>query len=167
MVKDLDTDTCMMAHTKIVATQGRLHTNSIGKGTNFVMMLVSVSTHKTLSVRDLHVDRHLEFLFFCCPHFGAKCERLVRNFKKIKFAIFKNQRLILPVITSTKRLVEQTMNPRTSTPLGGDPKDAEPMTLKHFLLGRSVAAEALVPVLLRFVDCRMIYKVAHACSKMI
>lgn len=41
------------------------------------------------------------------------------------------------------------------------------MTPNHFLLGRAVLAEPLVPDAARYVDCRKLYKVAQAYNDMI
>ena len=101
------------------------------------------------------------------PHFSGVWERLVRSCKNSMFAIFGNRRLTLPVLTTTNCLVEQTMNARPLTPVSDDPEDLEALTLNHFLLGRPVVAEPFMPDSVRYVDCRKMYKVAHAYNQMI
>ena len=101
------------------------------------------------------------------PHFGGIWERLVRSFKKAMDAILGNRRLTLPVLTTTMCLVEQTLNSRPITAVSDDPDDLEALTPNHFLLGRVVLAEPLVPDAARYVDCRKLYKVAQAYNDMI
>ena len=83
------------------------------------------------------------------------------------FAILGNRRLTLPVLTTTMCLVEQTLNARPLTSVSDDPEDLEALTPNHFLLGRPVLAEPLMPDSVRYVDCRKMYKVAQAYNQMI
>ena len=83
------------------------------------------------------------------------------------FAIFGNRRLTLPVLTTTICSVEQTLNARPLRPVSDDPEDLEALTPNHFLLGRPVLAEPLMPDAVRYVDCRKMYKVAQAYNHMI
>ena len=64
-------------------------------------------------------------------------------------------------------LVEQTLNARPLTPVSDDPEEIEAFTPNHFLLGRPVIAEPLMPDAVRYVDCRKMYKVSQAYNQMI
>ena len=91
----------------------------------------------------------------------------MRSCKKAMFAILENRRVTLPVLTTTMCLVEQTLNARPLTPVSDDPENLEALTPNHFLLGRPVLAEPLMPDAVRYVDCRKMYKVAQAYNQMI
>ena len=83
------------------------------------------------------------------------------------FAILGNRRLMLPALTTTMCLVEQTLNARPLTPLSDDLEDLEALTPNDFLLGRPVVAKPLMPDSDRYTDCRKMYKVDQACNQMI
>ena len=51
--------------------------------------------------------------------------------------------------------------------MSDDPEDLEALIPNQFLLGRPVVAESLMPNVVRYVDCRKMYKVAQAYNQMI
>ena len=101
------------------------------------------------------------------PRFGGIWERLVRSCKKAMFAIPGNRQLMLPVLATTKCLVEQTLSAGPVTPVSDDPEDLEALTPNDYLLGRPVVAELLMPDSVRYVHCRKMYKVAQAYNQII
>ena len=82
-------------------------------------------------------------------------------------AILGSRRLTLPVLTTAMCLVEETLNKRPITAVSNDPEDLEALTPNHFLLGRAVVPEPLMPDASRYIDCRRMYKVAQAYNAMI
>ena len=75
--------------------------------------------------------------------------------------------LTLPVLTTTKCLVEQTLNARPFTQVSDDPSDFEALTPNHFSLGPRVSAQPLPPNASMYVDCRKMYKVSQNYDEMI
>ena len=173
VVNGVDTDACMMAITRFMARRGKPQTIISDNGTNFVGAAREFRECLNEWDRDalckrLAISRVIwKFNPPGAPHFGGIWERLVRSCKKAMFAILGNRRLTLPVLTSTMCLVEQTLNARPLTPVSDDPEDLEALTPNHFLLGRPVLAEPLMPDSVRYVDCRKMYKVAQAYNQMI
>ena len=100
-------------------------------------------------------------------HVGGISERLVRRCKEAMFAILGSQRLALPVLKTTRCLVEQTSIARPLTPVSDDPEDLEALTPSHFLLGRAVVAKPLMPDSARYINCRKMYHVAQAYNQTI
>ena len=93
------------------------------------------------------------------PEFGGIWERMVRSCKKV-FAFLGNRRLMLPVLTTTMCFVKQALNTRPLAPLIDDPEFIEALKPSHFLLGRPVVAEPLMPDWTRYIDCQKMYIVA-------
>ena len=83
------------------------------------------------------------------------------------FAFLGNRRLTLPMLTTTMCLVDQVLNARPLTPVSDGPEDLEALTPNHFLLGRPVVAEPLMPDSTRYIDCRNFYKVTQAYNQML
>ena len=160
VVNDLATDACMMAVTRFKARRGRPHTVISDNGTNFVAADREFTVCFNEWDRDAMSERLARGQIIWkfnppgAPHFGGIWERLVRSCKKAMFAIQGNRRLTLPVLTTIIFLVEQALNARPLTPVSGDPEDLEASTPNHFLLGRPVLAEPLMPDAVTYVDCR-------------
>ena len=173
VVNGLDTDACMKTVTKFMARRGRPHTIISDNGTNFVGAAREFKECFNQWDGDVMCEPLARGQIIWkfnppgTPHFVGIWERLVRSCKKTMFAILGNRRLTLPVLTTAMCMVEQTLNARPVTPVGDDPEDLEALTPNHFLLGRPVVAEPLIPDAVRYVDCRKIYKVAQAYNQMI
>ena len=173
LVNGLDTDSCKMAVTRFMARRSKPHTIISDNGTNSVGAAREfkdcVSQWDRDAICELRARSQIIWKFNPpgAPHFGGIWERLVRSCKKAMFAILGNRRLKFPVLTTTMCLVEQTLNTRPLTPVSDDPKDLEALTFNHFLLGRPVIAEPLMPVAVRYVDCRKMCKMAQAYNQMI
>ena len=71
------------------------------------------------------------------------------------------------MLTTTKCLVEQTLNARPLTPASDDPEDLEALMPNHFQLRRPVLAEPLMSDAVSYVDCRKMSKVAQVYHQMI
>ena len=100
-------------------------------------------------------------------HFRRIQEKFVRSCKKSMFEILRSRQLKLPVLTTTMCFGEPTLNARPLTSENDDTEDLETLTCNHFLLGRPVVAEPLMPDSVRYIDCRKMYKVAQSYNQMI
>ena len=140
--------------------RGRPHTIIIDNGTNFLGADREFKEGFNQGDRDVMCEQLArgQIIWKFNPpgaaHFGGICERLVRSCKKTMLAILGNQRLALPVLTTTMCLAEQTLKARPLTLVSDDPEDLEALTSNHFLLGRPVVAEPLMPEAARYLDCR-------------
>ena len=167
LVNGLDTDSCMMVVTRFMARRGKPHTIISDNGTNFVGAAQEFKECISQWDRDAMCERLArgQIIWKFNPpgglHFGGIWERLVLSCKKAMFVILANQRLAFPVLATTMCLVEQTLKARPLTPVSDDPEHLEALTPNHFLLGRPVLAEHLMPDAVRYVDCRKMYKVAQ------
>ena len=172
VVNGLDTNACMMVITRFIARRGEPHTIISDKGTNFVGAAQEFTECFNEWDRDAISERLANGFFWKinppgAPLFGRFWERLVRSCKKTMLAIFGCRRLTLPVLTTTKCLVEQTLNARPLMPVTDDLDDLEAHTLSHFQLGPPVVIEPLMLDSARYIDCRRMYKVSQAYNQMV
>ena len=178
VVNCLDTVSCRsldstLSVTRFIARRSKPHTIISDNGTNFVGAAREFEECFSQWDRDAMCKRLARGRIIWnfdppgAPHFDGIWERLVRSCKKAMFAILAHRRLTLPVLTTTMCWVEQTLNAKPLTPESDDPDDLEALTPNHFLLGRPVLAEPLMPEAVRYVDCRKIYKVAQANNQMV
>ncbi|KFD54671.1 hypothetical protein M513_04371 [Trichuris suis] len=79
----------------------------------------------------------MEFLPPAAPHFGGAWERLVRSAKVALRKILNGRAVTDEVLFTVVVEVESLMNSRPLTHVSLDPRDPEPLTPNHFLLGRA------------------------------
>ena len=162
-----------MAVTRFIARRGRTHTVISDNGTNFVGAAQKFTECFNEWDRDAMCERLARGKIIWkfnppgAPHFGGIWERRVYSCKKANFAIIGNRRQRLPLLTTAKFLVEQTLNTNPLTPVSDNPEYLEALTPIHYLLGRPVLAEPLMPDAVRYVDCRKMYKVVQAYNQMV
>ena len=77
-------------------------------------------------------------------------------------AILDNRSLTDEVLSTTMRLVEQTLNARPLTAVSDDPEDMTALTPNQFLLGRENASAPFMPSIERYHDLRESFKQAQA-----
>ena len=77
------------------------------------------------------------------------------------FPILGSRRLTLPVFTTTSCLAKQMSNARPWMPVSDDLEGLEALTPNHFLLGRPVVEEPLMPDSAKYIECRKMYEVAE------
>ena len=146
VINGLDTDASLMTITRFMARRGKPHSIISDNGTNFVGAAREFKECFNQWAQDaiceqlVHGQIIWKFNLPGAPHFGGIWERLVRSCKTTMFATLANRRLTLPVLTTTKCLVEQTLNAKALTPVIDDPDDLKALTPNHFLLGRPVLA---------------------------
>ena len=156
----LDIDACMMANTRFIARRRIPHTVISDNGTNFVRALRESRECFNQSDYDATCEGkarcQIVWKFSCLggPHFGGNWERLVRSCKKAMYALLGSRRQTLPVLMKTMCLVEQIIYSRPSAPVSDDPEHLQALTPNHFLQGRPVVAEPLMPDAASYVNCR-------------
>ena len=79
------------------------------------------------------------------PHFGGVWESLVKSAKRAFSAIAKDASLTDELLLTFMTEAEFLLNNRPLTFLSVDPRDPEPLTPNHFLLGRP--AQCLPPII--------------------
>ena len=79
------------------------------------------------------------------PLFGGVWERLVRSGKKATVSVLGKRPLTDDVLTTTRCLVERTVNARPIAPANDDPEYLESLTPNHFILGRANACIFFIP----------------------
>ena len=96
------------------------------------------------------------------PHFSGIWERLVQSCRKVMILILVNRSLTDEVISTTMRLVEQTLNARPLTGVSDDPEDLTKLTPNHFLQGQFNASASLMLSSEHYYHLRQSFKMAQA-----
>ncbi len=83
--------------------------------------------------------RQIEWRFSppSAPHFGGVWERVVQSAKRALYAILGDRPTTDETLSTVMAEVEAILNGRPLTHVSVDPRDPEPLTPFHFLLGRS------------------------------
>jgi hypothetical protein len=141
----LDTNSFMNALRRFIARRGRPEEIRSDNGGN----LVSGQREIQACISDWNQGRIHEYLLqqnirwvFNPPtgsHHGGVWERCIRTVRKIMLALVKGQTLDDEGLTTLMCEVEYIVNGRPITTVSTDPRDDEPLTLKHLLLLRSTA----------------------------
>ena len=92
------------------------------------------------------------------PHFAGVWERLLRNSKKAIYAVLGNRSVTEDVLSTTKCILEQTLNARPLTPVTSDVNDLEALTPNHFLLGNNNVCLPYLPCAEEFFDHRKLLR---------
>ena len=152
VVRSLDTDSCLVAVNRFIASRGKPATIINDNGTNFVGSVRELkeyinSWNKNQITSDLAQTNIVwNFKPPGAPHFGGGWERLVRSCKKAMVSSLENRSLTDEILTTSMCLVQQTMNARPITPASDDPEDLEPLTPNHFFLGRANVCIPFIPI---------------------
>ncbi|KFD68471.1 hypothetical protein M514_19297 [Trichuris suis] len=89
-------------------------------------------------LRDTLAQQHIQWNFSppFAPHFGGIWERLVRSVKSALCRILSGRAVNDEVLATALVEVESLLNSGPLTHVSIDPRDPEPLTPNHFLLGR-------------------------------
>ena len=141
VVPKLETDSCLNAMMIFIARGGKSSTIISDNGTNFLGAEREFSEYVVAwnkeGIEEHLIQRGIRWKFnpTAAPHFGGLWERWVRCCKKAMYAVLGNGSVTEDVLSTTRCIVEQTLNARPLTPVHSDVDDLEAMTTNHFLLG--------------------------------
>ncbi|XP_055604767.1 uncharacterized protein LOC129753000 [Uranotaenia lowii] len=150
LVSDLSTAKFVQALRRFIGRRGKCATLYSDNGTNFVGARNQLKELlKTLRSR----DHHDEMQQVCseegidwqlnppsAPHFGGLWEAAVRSAKKHLLRVLGNSSASHEDFETLLVQVEACLNSRPLTQLSDDPKDFQPLTPAHFLIGSSIHA---------------------------
>ena len=74
------------------------------------------------------------------PHFGGLWEGAVKSLKHHLRRVIRNQQLTFEELYTLLTQVESCLNSHPLTPLSSDPRDLNPLTPGHFLIGDALTA---------------------------
>ena len=137
MVRSLNTDSCLMAINRFIARRGKPTTIICDKGTNFVgstrNLKEYINSWNRYQITSEMAQKHIAWKFNHpgAPHFGGVLGTVRQCCKISMMAILGNRSFTDEFLTTTNRLVEQTLNARTITPASDDPADVEALTPNH------------------------------------
>ena len=141
VVPSRDTNLCVMGIVRFATRRGTPSVIWSDNGTKFVGSKIELFENiwKWNEQAPEHLVHKKTTWKFNPPgtcHQGGSWERLVRNCKRVFYAIFSDRRLTDEILLTVFCLVEQTLNARPSTTLSSDPNDTDALTLNNFLFGR-------------------------------
>lgn len=142
LANSLSTDSAIMAIQRMSARRGQPVYMYSDNGTNFhgserelKDALQSISQDPRM--RDFICTNHTTWKFNTpvAPHMGGAWERLVRSVKRALTATLRERFPKEETLLTALAEAEFTINSRPLTHLSVDPRDEEPLTPNHFLLG--------------------------------
>ena len=162
----LDTESCLAAVTRLIASRRYPSTIISDNWTNFVgaaneLKAIMNDWEEVKIGRDLAQKKIVwKFSPPGAPHFGGIKETLVKICKKILILILDNRNFNEEILRPTMCLVEQTLNARPLTAFGDNPEDLT--ALNHFLLGRENAGATFIPSTESYHGLRKSFETAQA-----
>ncbi|KFD47687.1 hypothetical protein M513_11478, partial [Trichuris suis] len=139
----LNTDSFLMAFRRFVDRRGTPAVAYSDNGTNFVAaereLRTCLQSWNQSKISEILAQRRIRWNFSppAAPHFGGAWERLVRSAKVALRKILNGRAVTDEVLFTVVVEVESLMNSRPLTHVSLDPRDPEPLTPNHFLLGRA------------------------------
>ena len=143
MAYGLDTDSFLFVLDNFKAARGSPHTICSDNGTNFkaaerelaeaLDRLDQTKIYSHLSLKGIE----WRFNPPAAPHFGGSWERLVQSAKRALAHVLHQQHFTDQSLSSALKQVEHLLNSRPLTFVCVDPKEPEPLTPFHLLLGRA------------------------------
>ncbi|KFD58060.1 hypothetical protein M513_00823 [Trichuris suis] len=138
----LGTDSFLMAFRRFVSRRETPAIVYSDNGTNFVAaereLRTCLKSWNEDKVRDALAQQRIQWNFSppFAPHFGGIWERLVSSAKSAICRILNGRAVNDEVLATALVEVESLLNSRPLTHISIDPRDPEPLTPNHFLLGR-------------------------------
>ncbi|KFD60758.1 hypothetical protein M514_11478 [Trichuris suis] len=138
----LDTDSFLMAFRRFVNRRGTPAIIYSDNGKNFVAaereLWTCMESWNQSKMSDVLSQQRIKWNFNppAAPHFGGAWERLVRSAKTALCKILSGPPATDEVLSTVLVEVESLLNSRPLTHISVDPRDPEPLTPNHFLLGR-------------------------------
>ena len=173
VVRDLDTDSCLVTINGFIARRGKPATNISDNGTNFNRsareLKEYINSWKRDQITTNFAQKNLVWNFNPpgAPLFEGVWERLVRKCKKAMVSILGNRYLTDELLTTTMCLVEQTLNARPITPASDDLEDLEALTPNHFFPGRANVCIPFIPNAEVYSNHRKMFQSCQAYANMI
>jgi transposase InsO family protein len=141
VVDSLDADATIMALRRMTARRGTPAVIYSDNGTNFTAADKEISQAMAEILKGSEwqaaVNKGSRWVFNppSAPHFGGAWERMVRSVKTgLRFTL-KERAPRLDTLLTVLAEVEHTINSRPLTHVTVDPRDDEPLTPNHFLIG--------------------------------
>ena len=107
IVQKLDTDSCLNGIMRFIARRGKPVKKIIDNGTNFVgaekQMAEYIAAWNKEQIEEHLIQQGIRWKFNppAAPHFGGRCERLVRSCRKAMYAVRGNQSVTEDVLSTT------------------------------------------------------------------
>ena len=167
VASSMDTSSCFMGIERLVSCRGIPGVTWFDNGTKIIAIEKELLNnalnwnHQTLT--DLLVKKSIKWKYnprMALPH-GCVWERLVRNFKLTFFAVLCNRRLTDQILSTTRFIVEQSLNAQPLVPASADATVLDAFTPNRLVLG---TAGSNLPSLANFDFHHLLYALAHAYS---
>uniref|UniRef100_A0A5S6Q1B8 Integrase catalytic domain-containing protein n=1 Tax=Trichuris muris TaxID=70415 RepID=A0A5S6Q1B8_TRIMR len=142
MSYSLDTDSFLMAFRRFISRRGSPAVVYSDNGTNLVAaekeVRTSLESWNQAKIAEALTQHRIQWVFSPpnAPHFGGVWERLVRSAKIALRKILNGRAVTDETLVTAFVEIEGLLNSRPLTHISVDPRDPEPLTPNHFLLGR-------------------------------
>jgi len=139
----LDTDSFIMAFQRFCDRRGRPAVVYSDNGTQLVAgekeLREGLNNFNQEKIAGAMANKSIEWHFSppAAPHFGGVWESLVKSAKIALKSIVNSRTLDDEMLITIMIEVESLLNSRPLTHISVDPRDPEPLTPNHFLLGRA------------------------------
>ena len=143
MAFSMETDSFLNCLTRFEARYGTPISYHSDNGTNFVgaknELTECLQNFDQATIARNLCRRNAQWFFNppAAPHFGGVWERLVRSSKRALIHILNGRTLTDEILVTAFAIVGNLLNSRPITAVGDDPKNPEPLTPHHLLLGRA------------------------------
>jgi len=143
IAEDLSADSFICALRRFTARRAHVKVLRSDRGTNFVGAsrelreeLKKLEASEELLHRKL-MNQGVEWKFntAAASHHGGVWERQIRSIRRILDALLTSQSFTEETLRTLLCEVESILNSRPLTPVSLDPRDPEPLTPNHFLIG--------------------------------
>lgn len=145
LVSDLSTEAYLLTLKRFISRRGKPAVIYSDNGKNFVGLMNEFSKfldNCSDEIKEYVASQSIEFKMIppYASHFGGFWEAGIRSCKQCLRRVVGDTHLTFEEFSTVLAQVESILNSRPLSPMSTDPKDLNPLTPAHFLVGRPLTA---------------------------